>query len=144
MATPSATTEGCWAAREISHADVASSATPRASRASPEQRGKGELPARRPGQPEHAADRRHPPLVGEALLCTGCICAGHLARRVNYVGHAATSTRVRFDHPIGESKQGWAVSDHDNGAPPSQSHHSVEHVRLRLAVEVGGGLVEEE
>ena len=26
MATPSATTEGCWAAREISHADVASSA----------------------------------------------------------------------------------------------------------------------
>ena len=61
-------------------------------------------------------------------------------------GHDATAVRrgARSDHPVAQRQKGGPVGRHDHGATDHQPAHGGQHALLGGAVEIGGGLVEEE
>ena len=121
MASVSEASDGCWAAREISQADVPMRAIEAPIAPAPS----SEASARR-----RRALRAIPRVRGDA--------GAAVAHCVHVDRHG------QLDDTVGERGQRGAVGHEDGRTADDQPAHGRQHVGLRLAVEAGGGLVEQE
>ena len=92
---------------------------------------------------DHAARRR----TGQARVRpTGASSTDPFAVRIGG-GHDATAVlhrRSQSDHPVAHGQEGGPVGRHHHRATDHEPPHGGQHALLGRAVEIGGGLVEEQ